>query len=266
MNAKLLSLTALAALWLAPQAQAARYVLDFGVSEVVGFDQINLKQEISRRYRGADLRDEDLTQVTLVSKSANNQGLAILNVGGLAAAQAVLPIALPGDYNYDAAHTFQSTRLIPRNISNDNGAWQLMIRGRVKYTRVVVDTRGAANGGIIVRPVFPDLPFQKIADMHVDEGDTETKYVAINGLIRGVKLEARAERNYVQRAEVELMDGRRVLLSALQGNLQDEGSPEERAVELIDSTGRAVAVRSLILTVTCTARDGTGKIDISILR
>lgn len=136
MKIKSLILIAMTLMFSAVSASAAeRFVIDVNDAEFKGQSEIQLRKALHKRF-GINTDFYNIKHVALVAKSRQGQGSAILTVGPYASPQQNIggnPLGYrdSSPQTFDRLHFFYESR-------NDEGPWQLHLRGNIKVRKIVV--------------------------------------------------------------------------------------------------------------------------------
>lgn len=99
-----------------------------------GVQTLKLKQLLNQQHRQIDASDLELVAVRIVAKSRAGRGEAVLVVGQ----NTSYPVTVQGSpYNFESYHHSTFFNIIINNPKqNDNGVWQLDLKGNLKIKRV----------------------------------------------------------------------------------------------------------------------------------
>ncbi len=127
-------------------AQNERYDINYRHQFYDGQSVLNLKQDLKDQFNIKPNRLE-LKRVVLFAKSKHGQGQASLKVGDYESDTQTVGGRL-NEFNSKDPDTYERIVMRLPNKEDDNGVWQIKLRGniRVMMVRVVVDTDDHDNG------------------------------------------------------------------------------------------------------------------------
>ena len=206
-----------------------KYTLDYGdqiirAGQRNGVHTIKLKNQLKRVYGLRGLKNDQLINVRVVSKTKRGNGTATLYIGQR---QAMSKYVNAGDFNVKRPRSFDRVDLMPRRSHRTVGkAWQVDLSGRHMLRKIVVTVQHQrVNPRPPVRPRPPVQPNKgKIVDLgsaRVDKFFLESdSYYPNNGRkISRIRLVGSRNMLHVERAYVVFGNGQRRELPELQGLL-----------------------------------------------
>jgi|GEM_PF-6488756 len=146
---KLKSLAMVACAFIFAQTAAARetFTIQLNDRETSGSATLHLKN-LLRDQHNINPANFQFVGARLVAKSKNGNGSAALQVGNWTSNDKRVN-GNPADWNRSNANTFDQIDF-NNNSGDDNGVWQIDLRGNIKTRKVIVvlDRNGGGGGGI----------------------------------------------------------------------------------------------------------------------